>query len=285
VPGQPQMLQLIPASRLEVGVYCLFAVRVQGGQPFIVGQLFELKGAPATPDCIDVAVTGGFGGAMDESDSRLLRPYYLAKERYVACGASPRVQSGGATCNGEYVGCLSAGKNALASSDWRTAAADFEAAAKLNPTISEPWEWLGGIHLRNGQGQELSRAWNKAMALGGTITTQACFERTPQSCERGVLSLSVSSVSFVANAKTIFAARPSEITPGRVLNHDPVYIAYSLQVAGQQYIFDFIPPGVNCTFKPTLRCPPEGIAGQLILAQYVSEILPRLAHGDLGKEP
>jgi hypothetical protein len=91
VPAQPQMLQLVPDKKLDAGVYSLFAVRVQGGQRFIVNQLFEIKGPASTPFCIDLAQTGGFGGAMDESDARMQRPYYLAKEKYSPCGASANV--------------------------------------------------------------------------------------------------------------------------------------------------------------------------------------------------
>ena len=48
VSGQPQMVQLVPGSKLDAGVYSLFAVRMQGGQPFVVNQLFQLKGPSAS---------------------------------------------------------------------------------------------------------------------------------------------------------------------------------------------------------------------------------------------
>jgi len=41
VPGQTQMVQLVAGSNLQPGMYCLFAVRLQGGQQTIVGQVFE----------------------------------------------------------------------------------------------------------------------------------------------------------------------------------------------------------------------------------------------------
>jgi len=91
VPVQPRMLQLVPDKKLDAGVYSLFAVRIQGGQRFIVSQLFEIKGPASTPFCIDLAQIGGFGGAMDESDARMQRPYYLAKEKYTPCGAAANV--------------------------------------------------------------------------------------------------------------------------------------------------------------------------------------------------
>ena len=91
VPGQPQMVQLVPASNLEPGVYCLFVVRSQGGRQMIVGQPFERKGqtgSAETPYCIDLATTGGFGGMMEQSDAQMMRPYYLAKEKYTPCSES-----------------------------------------------------------------------------------------------------------------------------------------------------------------------------------------------------
>jgi len=292
VPGQPQMVQLVPGSKLDAGMYSLFAVRMQGGQPFIMGHLFELKSGSETPYCIDLAVTGGLGGAMDASDARMATPYYLAKENYVACGASnmPNTPStanpsGGisgssnlapATCGSEYIGCVSAGRNAMAARDWQSAISDFQAAANLNQASSEPWLALGRIYERTGQKEELSKAWDKAIALGATVTITACLGRAPKSCERGVLSLSESSVGFAVNGKPVFSAAPGEINPGPAPNDHE----YDFQASGTRYIFDFFPAGVNCAYnKVMVQCPPEGLSQQLMLAQYVAQALPKLAHG------
>jgi hypothetical protein len=305
VPGQPQMIQLVPASNLEPGMYCLFAVRSQGGQQVIVGQLFEWKGQPgsaATPYCIDLAVTGGFGGMIDESDSRLLRPYYLAKEKYVTCRASntsappPSVPPpGGGTSGGsiapaacsDYSACFQVAMNAYRSKDWPGATAAFQSAADQRPTSGEPWIWLGRILLQDGQRhqqQDLSKVWDRALSLGAEIMIGACHERTLQPCERGDLSLTVKSVSFLANgSRAIFAAAPGEITPGSILNHPGgMHIAYSMRVAGKSYSLDFIPLGTTtCRFNLMVQCPQEGMTEQLVLAQYVSRTLPKLASGAL----
>jgi hypothetical protein len=302
LPGQPQIVQLVPGSKLDAGMYSLFAVRMQGGQRFIVDQLFELKapsGSAATQYCIDLAITGGFGGAIDESDARLTRPYYLAKEKYVPCGASdagsnPQVpptvnpsggiaaggRVGAATCGNEYIGCISAGRNAMSAMDWQTAISDFQAAANLNQTSTDPWLALGRIYQRTGQKEELSKAWDKAIALGGTVTIPACLGRAPKSCERGTLSLSGSSIAFAVNVKPVFSASLGEISPDPApSNHE-----YSFQAAGTRYTFDFFPAGVNCAYnKVMVQCPPEGVSEQLILAQYVSQALPKLAHSAGGR--
>jgi tetratricopeptide (TPR) repeat protein len=292
VPGQPQMVQLVPASRLDAGVYSLFAVRMQGGQSFIMGQLFELKSGSETPYCIDLAVTGGFGGAIDASDERMARPYYLAKENYVACGASnmpsapptpnppagivPNSNLAPAACGNEYIGCVSAGRNAMSTMDWEGAITDFRAAANLNQTSPDPWLALGRIYQRTGQREELSKAWDKAIALGGTLALTACLGRAPKFCQRGTLSLSGGSIAFAVNGKLVFSASPAEVTPDPALNgHE-----YSFQAAGIRYTFDFFPVVVNCAYnKAMVLCPPEGVSQQMILAQYASQALLRLARG------
>jgi hypothetical protein len=176
------MIQLVPASKLEAGMYSLFAIRMQGGQPFIIGQLFEVKGwSPAASYCIDLAVTGGIGGGMDASDRAMTRPIIWTRRtmspaerralrrtpgqpqthppalrvtrRLVLQRAAPST-TGAFTLVGmprpRWIG--------------KTAISDFQAAATLNQTSADPWLSLGRIYERTGQKEELSNAWDKALS-------------------------------------------------------------------------------------------------------------------------
>jgi hypothetical protein len=90
VAGQPQMLELVPASNLTPGIYGLFAIKNQGGQTMINYELFEWRGAPGSTQmqfCIDMQQTGGFGGLVENHDARLEHPYFLSKDNYALCSA------------------------------------------------------------------------------------------------------------------------------------------------------------------------------------------------------
>jgi len=91
IPGQPQMIQLVPESPLEPGMYSISALRSQGGQQTIVTVPFEWNNSSAgatKPYCVDLAITSGFGGSMENHDAQMEHPYLLAKQKYVECGAS-----------------------------------------------------------------------------------------------------------------------------------------------------------------------------------------------------
>jgi hypothetical protein len=299
VPGQPQMVQLVPATDLVPGVYCLFVVKVKAGQTEIGGKLFQWKGssdAPITPYCVDLIR----GNVLDEHDARLLHPFYLASDGYAACsgGGAPSAISGGAGPSGggastvtasctDYNSCMQAGKNAFQASDWSTANASFQAAAKSGPQNGEPWVWLGRILLADRQSHsmdELSADWDNALSRRGDITIGACPEVAFRPCERGDLKLSVKSVTFLAGgARPVFDGAPTDITPGHVLNNPAaMHVSYSLKVGGKNYAIDFIPMnGATCQFNMMVQCERDGIIEQQVLAQYVALTLPKLVSGAL----
>lgn len=306
VPGQPQMVQLVPESDLEPGIYGLFANRTRDGQEVTLTRVFEWKGssgATETPFCIDMLGTGGYGGMMEDHDARLEHPYFIDKHNYVPCSggaaSSPAGSSGtinsntgesgaaAALCN-DYDGCIKAGLASYQDADWSGASSAFASAGKLRPTIGTPWYWLGIVLLRDGQphrAEELSDFWNKALSLGGVVAIPACHEKTLQPCERGTLRLSVKAVSFSpAGSTTSFSVAPSEIEPGRILNTPSAeHISYSMKIDGKNYAFDFVPPGLEreCTFNLMVQCPTDGAAKQLLLAQFISGTVPELASGTL----
>ena len=302
VPGQPQMIQLVPESTLDPGIYSLFALRSQGGQQMIVSVLFDWNGqsaGAAKSYCVDLSITGGFGGAMDNSDARMLHPYYLAKEKYAECGASgssassQKVDSGQgdgnsgsagiSACSG-YNDCFNAGTKTYGDQNSAEAIADFKAAIKVDPTQGQAWYWLGIVMLQAHQidqvGQ-LASVWDKALSLGSPIAISACHERGFEPCERGNLNLSPKWVSFSLGDTQIFNLPPNQIEPGGILNNPSgAQVAYRLKASGKKYNIDFVPSTWStCSFNQMVQCPQQGYAEQLILAEYVALTLPRLAQG------
>lgn len=147
--------------------------------------------------------------------------------------------------------------------------------------------WLGRTYLRNGQTAEASSAWDKALGLGANLLIGACHERTLQPCERGDLSLSAKSVSFLANgSQTVFTATPSDIVPKGVFNNYQMgHVSFGMQVGGKKYNFDFFPLGVTCQVQLFVNCPQQGVAQQLAVANYVIQTLAKLGSGALGPPP
>jgi hypothetical protein len=304
VSGQPQMVQLVPASKLEAGVYSLFAVRVQGGQRVIIDQLFELKSGSEAHDCIDLAVTGGAGGAMEANDARMTRPYYLAKEGYVACGASGAGSSanlnppaagtiggdvGGdaGACN-DYGSCFQNGLNAFTASDWQSAIGNFRGAIGKDSTKGDAWAWLGRAYLANGRIGEFAAAWDRAIGLGVPLILPVCHEKgfMGGNCEQGDLTIGNKQIFFGQRGQAnLFSVSPSEVTPKGVMD-DATQPAsfFILRVTNKRYNFDFIPAGGGCqTQSVQVACSPEGVAQQIAVGQYVMQVIPKLASGALGK--
>jgi hypothetical protein len=304
VPNQLQMVELVPNAALVPGLY-VFDYSPAPNQGWNVVVSIGSTSEQEKPYCLDLILPGGYGGVFWRANSELNDAVpALDSGRYKKCDASASSSTSGsarsapfggsanvaaASCS-DYDPCLQAAFAAYKSQDWNNATANFEAAAVKRPTSGEPWLWLGRILLSDGvsvQLQDLANDWDKALALGTTIKIGACHERGFQACERGDLLLSTKSVSFLANGTAaVFAAPPNEITPGNVLDNSPgAHISYGLRVGGKNYKFDFIPPGIVCDFSIVVHCPPEGVATQLVMAQYVSQTLPKLASGALSTAP
>ncbi len=202
--------------------------------------------------------------------------------------APPVNPSNPPTACGDYNACFQAAMNAYRGKDWTTANADFKAAASQRPTSGEPYIWLGRILFMDNtphRQSDLSDVWYKALSLGSQIMIGACHELTLRPCERGDLALSAKTVSFLANgSQAVFSAAPAEITPGRILNNPAgMHVSCSMRIANKNYAIDFIPLGTEgCQFNLMVQCPQEGITKQQVLAQYVSQTLPKLASGALA---
>jgi hypothetical protein len=266
VPGQPQMILLVPAADLDPGIYCLFSIFSQGGQQGIGGQLFEWKGQ-GQRDCIDVAVTGGFGGPLEESESRQQRPYYLPKEKYVKCvgpeTAAPALASG-----------TSAG-NAAVHPNVPGGAASATPCQDADACLAR-----GVSALRAGSDQDAVRYWNTALRMGGTVSFPVCHAKGLH-CERGTLSLDSREISFATSDGSKVFNVPLD-NPGNValaIRTDDVQASFNVRIDNRNNNFTFVPSGVQCAIDILVTCPSEGTAQQLAVSRYVAATVQRLARG------
>lgn len=284
--GHNDMVVAGLADKLKPGVYRLtlgqreafMPASMQGGMLFAVQPVSQGE----AQKCVDALVSYNMS---------------MSNTKYAPCGETSSAPStstqtiantssaGVATCS-DYDSCFQAGITAYKSKDWAGAKAAFQAAANQRPTSGEPWMWLGRILFQDNQPHQLadlSNVWDKALSLGTELMLGACHERSFQPCQRGDLALSIRRISFLANgSQSVFSAAPADVTPGRIFNNSAgAHISYSMRVTNKNYAIDFIPLGTVCQFNLMVQCPPDGIAKQLIMAQYVSETLPKLSHGAL----
>jgi hypothetical protein len=185
-----------------------------------------------------------------------------------------------ASC-GDYDACLRAGMSAFRYANWPAAISNFQAAAGLRPTSAVPWAGLSGGYLRTGQMQNLIQAWEKTLSLGGKILIPVCHELAFRPCDRGILWVSANSVAFrdIEN-RTIFSVPPSQVIAKGVSNNSTMaYASFGLRVGGRNYDFDFVPFRAGCRTQLFVQCPPQGVAQQLAVANYVEQTIPKLASG------
>lgn len=286
-PSHQDMVVAVLPDKLSPGVYRLR-----------VGEADPLTGKPGLIFAVPPVKDGEAASCVDAAVSYLMG---LSKNAFTPCVASsqgplanaPQTAAAGSPATspapdasevspcGNYAGCFSSGLNAYKSSDWQGAVTGFQSAASQRPDARDPWIWLGRAYLRNRQNKQASDAWDKALSLGADLTIGVCHERTMQPCERGDLSLSVKSVSFLASGSlAVFAAAPSDVIPKGVFNNVRAHhVSFGLEAEGRKYSFDFLPLGVTCQIQLLVQCPDSGTAQQVAVANYVVEVLPKLASG------
>jgi hypothetical protein len=294
VPGQPEMVIAVPANPLEPGIYSLGRGTLETPVVFAVAPLAQAEKSK----CVDAIVqynvaaysTGGEQGTTPipcsgnpdtASDSTIGSGSPVPPSNTDSGGVPPATQA----CS-TYTACFNAALTAYQLGHWSTATAEFEAAAAKDPQKGDPWVWLGRILFRNGQPvqlQDLSSKWDKALSLGSKISIAGCHEINFRTCQRGDFALSTKFIAFFANGSDeVFNSPPQEVEPGHVFNNSAgQHIAYNLKIAGKRHGIDFFPFDVNCTLNMMIQCPEEGITQQLLIATYVSQVVPKLASGAL----
>jgi tetratricopeptide (TPR) repeat protein len=196
-----------------------------------------------------------------------------------AAPAAP-VADGGPDC-GDYSSCLKAGITAFQAGQWDQALAYFQKAASLQPGNPVIWGNIAAVFIGTGQYQLATEAADKALSVGGPLTIVACHERALQPCEPGILSLGPKEISFTnANGQRLFAAPPGQVAAKGAFNAPGQWHAYfRVQVGGKNYNFDPNTVGVSCQLGYYFQCPEQGIEQQWMIANYVTQVIQRLASG------
>jgi len=259
--------------------------QMSGGQGFIFA--VDPVHAGEASKCVDAQVTYMMG---------------MSKNLFVPCSAASAVAEGGggasavsaapdlsarklvATCN-DYAECFHAGMASYQSGDWEGAVEGLKAATGHDSSKGEGWVQLGRALLGAGRTEEFSAAWDKALALGTSISVDLCRQRGIAWCERGSLLLDAKTVSFAGKSQ-LFTAAPSEVT-AHGFEGDAATMPVSffkLKVGNKDYTFDPVPVGVSCELGAAqLTCPPPGVAQQMAIGIYVMNAIPKLAAGAFGK--
>lgn len=190
------------------------------------------------------------------------------------------VPNSGAACGG-YQSCIRAGTAAFQYGNLAAAISAFESATRLQPRTGEAWVWLGRAYLRGGQNSQAWNSWDSALGTGGTISIGVCHQLAFRPCQTGDLELNSRSISFVANgSQSIFNARASAVSAKGVFNNPVLANAsFGLEVEGKKYNFNFLPLGIGCRVALLVQCPQQGVAQQLAVANYIQQVVPKLASG------
>lgn len=187
----------------------------------------------------------------------------------------------------EYEMCLKSGISALTSSQWDVAIANFRGATVLDASKPSAWAWLGAAYLSSGQKEQAPDLWDKALRLGGPIAFPVCWERKIGSCRNGSFRLGRDEVSFTNTAgERVFGAPASQVSAKGTINN-PLngQAGFRVEASGKNYDLDFVPVGLTCDRGAIVRCPPEGTAQQLTVANYVAHTIPKLGSGTFTQTP
>ncbi len=189
----------------------------------------------------------------------------------------------------EYDACLKAGTIAFEASQGVQSLANFSKASQLDPSKGDAWAGMGNAYLQIGQYEDAVTMWDKALALGATLSSSVCHAKA--ACgDTGDFLLSTKEVSFVTKkGEKEFAAPPSavasEVGTPPVLFGNGRIAAYYLQLrfSGKNYRFYYGPKSLQC--RSNFLCPEPGLTQQKVFADYVHGALVRMAAGDLGSRP
>ena len=189
---------------------------------------------------------------------------------------------GAASPCGDFDACLRAGKEAMRTSNWAGALSNLQAASAQRADNGVPWALMGTTYLAMDHMPDALAAWDKALGLGSPIVFAVCHERTLQPCERGFFVLGTKSVAFGVNSQKVFSVQPAQaIAKGTLNNSLTGHVSFGVQVENKNYNLDFFPIGVACQTQLLVKCPAQGLAQQLAVANYISRTLPKLASSTL----
>jgi len=222
----------------------------------------------------------GVSDAILQAMVEAMKPPAQAAEPAAAPAPAAPAANYGPNC-GDYPSCLNAGLAAFQSGQWDAALAFFSKASSLQPGNPVIWGDIAAVFIGLGQYQHATEAADKALSVGGPLTIVACHERALQPCEPGIFSLGFREISFTtANGQRLFASPPGQVAAKGAFNAAGQYHAYfRVQVGGKNYNFDPNTVGVQCELGYYFQCPDQGIEQQWVIANYVTQTIPRLASG------
>lgn len=305
VPGQQEMVIAVPAAKLEPGVYVLTGGALKRPYFFAVS---PVESAQITR-CVDLTVQYNLymfnnGGVLSEKATACNAGLDTANASGGSPNSQPSTQSSpnqpnpenpsstAATVNSsppspavapcsDYDACVAAGREAFQSSDFRRSAADFQAAANQKPTTGEAWALLATADLAAGRSDEALLMADKAISLRYPFSVNVCHERTMLPCERGTLTLTTQTASFIrAGNRVVFRVPISKISAEGVRRYPGTsHISFGMNVEGKNYNFDFIPVGISCQLQLYVQCPLAGVTQQSVVSNYVVRTIPKLAAG------
>jgi hypothetical protein len=183
-----------------------------------------------------------------------------------------------------YQTYLAGGSAALKKSNWWGAHNYFQTATQFEPGTPGAWGGLGTADLMLNQVPEMTSAWDNTLRLGGYVEF-AVWHELGLHCENGMFRITASEVSFLnEKGEKRFAVPPAQIRMGRGLTIQ-AHSYFRLRVDRKNYNFDFVPFGVACQVLMVVQCPPQGVRQEQIVANYVSQAIPKLASGSLAPAP
>lgn len=212
----------------------------------------------------------------------LASAYSESRSEVPTGGASPPAST--LVSSTDYFSFLRMGSSAFESSEWDQALAYFQKASALEPTRPDAWAAMGRAYLASGQYGEIPAAWDKALGLGGSLTFAVCHAGF--ACgDVGNFLLSVKETSFVnKKGEKEFAAAPSAITSVKAASHGLGSTYYwQFEFERKNYRFYYIPIGIQC--RGNFICPEPGLTQQTVVADYISQTIPKLASGVLAIVP
>lgn len=308
VVGQARMVQIIPSSDFEPGIYGAFWTGVEGDRRVIHAKVFSWNVAEhgERRSCIELMVTGGYGGLLEAHDLELGRPFSLASDNYrlVKCAVSEEAENrmggsfsaGVATTGGErpgglpssgpectdYAACLRVGVDGLIKGNTPFAIANLKRATELEPGRPDAWEALGRVYAVALDQESAEKAFAKALANGGSLSFRVYIEGWRP--RFAVLKVGPTEVSLTDEKnEVLFRAAPKEMAVEKAGRGAPLLAVKDrgflrVKIAKKDWTLDPVPDGAE-------ECAPEAgyypcggraLVQQTWLAAYLGRLVQQL---------
>jgi hypothetical protein len=184
----------------------------------------------------------------------------------------------------DYDSCFKSGAAFLEGGLPAKALARFQEATQFDPARGDAWAGIATADLQLGQYDDVANLWDKALQLGSTLAMDVCHAGAICG-DTGTFFLSTKEVSFVnKKGEKVFSAAPSAVTSEGAVLYGGASPAYYLQIHFEKnWRFYYTPKSIHCSMN--FACPEPGQTQQKVFADYVHEVLVRIAAGEFGSRP